>query len=134
MTLDPGALTIRRLLTADDPALRRGLRALARSLMAMKPLPGKPGLDVPDSAGDAVAQLRSRNRAIKDQIAAVHTAHSGTQHRILAALDALDLALAMLARSVDAKDARRAAELARNAYWQRAHAHTALEQAIKELR
>jgi hypothetical protein len=133
---DAGAREIRRLLTTPDPALRSALRALVTALRrGLGPSRGaKPGLEIPPAAVDAVEKTRSVYRGLRMRIAAIETQRADAKRRVLSALDALDSSLALFTRSLTASSDRSIAELARQAYWRREHAHAELSAAVRELR
>jgi hypothetical protein len=133
---DAGAREIRLLLTTPDPALRSALLAVVEALRrGLKPGRGAtPGLEIPPAAVDAVEKTRSVYRGLRMRIAAIETKQHSAKRRVLSALDLLDSSLALFARSLTASSDRSIAELARQAYWRREHAHAELSRAVRELR
>jgi hypothetical protein len=129
---DAGAREIRRLLTTPDPALKSALRAPVTALRhGLKPSRG--ALTVSPATVRPVKRIRVIYRDLRTQIAAIETKQQDAKRRVLNALDLVDSSLALFARSLTASSDRSIAELARQAYWRREHAHAELSRAVREL-
>jgi hypothetical protein len=136
MSLDAGAREIRRLLTTPNPALGSALRAELRALQhGVKPST-KTGhhIGISSAAIPPVTRVRTIYRDLRRRIAAVDTSEVDVKQGILAALDRVDRSLSLYPSSLKATTNARIAELAREAYWERDRAHTALKNAVDQLR
>lgn len=132
---DDGAREIHRLLTAPNLALRDALRRQTAALPHAIVLDASAArLSVPFAALEATDDLRRILRGVSNRVAAIKTNRNGPKRRALDALDRLDFAWALLADGLTASDDKRTAELAREAYWERDHAVTALKKALVDLR
>jgi hypothetical protein len=133
---DAGAREIRRLLTTPDPSLASALRALVTALRhGLKPSHrATPGVTISPATAQPVRHIRAIYRDLRTQVAAIDTKQQDAKRRVLNALDLVDSSLALFARSLTASSDRSIAELARQAYWRREHAHAELSRAVRELR
>ena len=132
---DAGAREIRRLLTAPNPAFKNALRRLTTALpRAIDVATGSRDLRVPSTAFDAIYDLRLIVRALSRRIAAIDTKRAESKRRVLDGLDQLDFSLVLFEESMLASGETRVAALARDAYWQRAHAYTELKSVLEVLR
>jgi hypothetical protein len=136
VSVDAGAREIRHLLITPNRALGSALRAELTALRhGLGPRHGTaPILTLPSAAVGPIDRIRSIYHDLLTRIAAIDTKQHDAKRSVLNALILLDSSLALFAQALAAPNHRKTAELARRAYWQRAHAHTELKRAVEDLR
>lgn len=132
---DAGALEIRHLLAAPNPALARAARRLSSTLPhgVAPSAAGTPHLVVERGMVEAVQQIRRSYRRLHAQIVGIETNRRSAKARVLRALQELDSSFTTLLQSLDARGLSRGSRLAHEAHAHQTHAAGELQHAFEEL-
>ena len=132
---DDGALEIRRLLTAPNPAFERAAHKLANALprgLWMETEP-KLRLAVDPAVVDGVKQLRSAYRALWGRIDAIDTDRHVAKRHVLEAIDLLSASFVLLLNSTRATSYASGLWAVKEAKARQARGSAKLKQALEEL-
>ena len=132
---DDGALEIRRLLTAPNPAFERGAHKLANALPRGLWTESRPKLRlaVDPAVLDGLKQLRSAYRALWSRIDAIDTDRQVAKRHVLEAIDLLSASFVLLLNSAQATSYSSGRWALKEAKARQARGSAMLKQALKEL-
>jgi hypothetical protein len=132
---DDGAIEIRRLLTARNPALERAGNQLAEALPRGLWMESRPKLRlaIDPAVVDALKQCRSVYRGLWTRIDAIDTDRQVAKRHALEAIDLLSASFVLLVRSAEATSYATCAWAIREANKRQARGSAQLRRAFEEL-